>query len=109
MAYDLGLAERIRQSLESEAEVIERKMFGGICFLLDGNMACGVIDQDLIVRVGKENYEAALAEENTRQFDFTGRPMAGWVLVEPEGIESKQDLGNWLAKGVAIARSLPPK
>ena len=109
MAYDEGLAERIRAELQGEQGLEERKMFGGIGFLLDGNMACGVIGEDLIVRVGKENYESSLAEDHTSPFDFTGRPMTGWVRVMPEGVQSRQALKDWVIKGLEIARSLPPK
>ncbi len=109
MAYDEGLAERIRAVLQGEQGLEERQMFGGIGFLLDGNMACGVIGDDLIVRVGKENYESALAEDHSRPFDFTGRPMTGWVKVLPQGLESRQELKNWVSKGLATSRSLPPK
>jgi TfoX/Sxy family transcriptional regulator of competence genes len=92
MGYDKGLAERVRALLESKPGFSERNMFGGVCFLLRGNMACGILDDDLIVRVGPEEYEEALKLRHKRQFDTTGRPMKGWVMVTAEGHKKKQDL-----------------
>ena len=109
MAYNEALAERIREKLRNMPAFMERKMFGGICFLLHGNMACGIIDDDVIIRVGKEAYESALASPHTRKFDITGRAMTGWVMVSPEGHGSNQELDAWLQKGVDMATSLPPK
>jgi hypothetical protein len=87
----------------------EKKMFGGIGFLMQGNMACGVHGGDLIVRVGREQYEAALARPHVRPFDMTGRPMAGWVMVAPQGWEEDHDLKARIGQGVAFARTLPAK
>ena len=84
-------------------------MFGGVGFMLQGNMACGVNGADLIVRVGPERYESALAEPHTKLFDMTGRPMKGWVVVIPEGYEANGDLKAWVQRGVAYAMSLPAK
>lgn len=109
MAYNEALAERIRGKLRNMPAFMERKMFGGICFLLHGNMACGIINDDVIVRVGKEAYESALAAPHTRKFDITGRVMTGWVMVSPAGHGSNQELDVWLQKGVDMATSLPPK
>ena len=109
MAYDEGLAERIRRELSDQTGLTEREMFGGIAFMLGGNIACGVIDEDLMVRVGKDSYESALEQEFARPFDFTGRPMAGWVVVAQSGVEEDEQLSGWVDKGVATARSLPPK
>lgn len=109
MAYDEGLAQRIREALDELRGLNEKRMFGGISFLVKGNMACGVIDDDLVVRVGPAHYEDALEQPYTRAFDFTGRPMKGWVMVAPDGYESDLDLRNWVQRGVDFARSLPPK
>jgi TfoX/Sxy family transcriptional regulator of competence genes len=87
----------------------EKKMFGGVGFLVAGNMACGVNKRDLIVRVGPEAYEQALGEEHTKEFDMTGRPMRGWVVIESAGYESDDDLQAWIQRGVEFARSLPAK
>jgi hypothetical protein len=84
-------------------------MFGGIGFMLQGNMACGVNKENLIARVGVEKYEDALTQPYARPFDFTGRPMTGWVIIEPDGITSDDDLKAWVQRGVGFALSLPPK
>ena len=84
-------------------------MFGGIGFMLGGNMACGVNKESLIVRVGSENYEDALSMPHTSIFDFTGRPMTGCIMVTPEGYKTDEDLEKWLDLGVQFALSLPPK
>ena len=109
MAYDEGLAQRVGESLAGHPALVEKKMFGGVGYLLRGNMACGVNGEDLIVRVGPEGYEAALAQPHTRPFDMTGRPMKGWVMVGPEGYEADADLEAWVQQGVEFALSLPPK
>jgi hypothetical protein len=109
MSYDLKLAERIRRELDREAFFEEKKMFGGVCYLVNGNMAVGVHGDGLIVRVGPENYEAALADPHARPFDMTGRPMKGWITVAPQGCAREADLKDWIARGVALAHSLPPK
>jgi len=109
MAYDEVLAQRVRAIMTPETGLTERKMFGGVGFMLNGNMACGVNGDDLIVRTGPEGYQAALDLPHTRVFDMTGRPMTGWVVVSPEGIESDQSLEEWVQQGTAFAKSLPPK
>ena len=109
MAYDKGLAQRITETLDDQDNVVEKKMFGGVGYMLRGNMACGVLGEDLIVRVGPEEGEAALAEPHTRVFDITGRAMRGWVMVGPEGHARQADLKAWLDRGLAFALSLPPK
>ena len=109
MAYNEKLAERIRNKLHNMAGFKERKMFGGVCFLLHGNMACGIINDDVIVRVGKETYETALALPHTRKFDITGKAMTGWVMVSPEGHRSDEALAAWLQKGIDVSTSLPPR
>ncbi len=109
MAYDEGLAQRVRELLHGQPSVAEQKMFGGIGWLVRGNMACGVHGDGLIVRVGPERYEAALAEPHAREFDMTGRPMTGWVVVGPDGCATDEALAGWMQQGVAFARTLPPK
>jgi hypothetical protein len=109
MAYDEELAERIRGQMAPIQGSVEKRMFGGIGFLIGGNMACGVNRENLIVRVGPEQYDAALAEPHVRPFDMTGRPMKGWIVVAPDGCATEADLGSWIQRGVAIAQSLPEK
>jgi TfoX/Sxy family transcriptional regulator of competence genes len=109
MVYDEGLAQRVREEMAELPGYTERKMFGGIGFMLHGNMAVGVINEDLIVRVGRERYESALAEPHARVFDMTGRPMTGWVVVTVEGYAADEDLERWVQQGVDHASSLPPK
>jgi TfoX/Sxy family transcriptional regulator of competence genes len=109
MAYDEVLAARVRAALGPLPGLAEMKMFGGIGFTLHGNMACGVIQDDLIVRVGPTNHAAALARPHARPFDMTGRPMAGWVFVGPQGCASEKDLEDWVRQGLDFARSLPAK
>jgi hypothetical protein len=109
MAYDEGLATRVRDVLGDQPGLAEKQMFGGLAFLLHGNMACGVRGDDLIVRVAAEKAEAALGEPGTRPFDLTGRPMQGWLLVALDGHAEDDDLGRWVDRGRAYASSLPPK
>jgi TfoX/Sxy family transcriptional regulator of competence genes len=109
MAYDEGLAQRVREAMAELPGCVEKKMFGGVGFMLEGNMACGVHGQDLIVRVGPDAYQDALTRTNTRVFDLTGRLMKGWVVVTAEGYESDDDLLDWVHQGIAFAASLPPK
>lgn len=109
MAYDELLAVRIRAALSGESGVKEEKLFGGVCFMLNGNMACGVNKNDLIVRVGPEKHAAALARPHARPFDMTGKPMAGWVSVSSAGFAAEGDLQEWLRLGVDFASSLSPK
>jgi len=109
MAYDEGLTQRIEEILGDRPDLVAKKMFGGVGFLLRGNMACGVNKDHLVVRVGPDHYETVLAQPHVREFDITGRPMTGWVLVEPAGYESDEDLGNWVQQGLDFALSLPPK
>ncbi|MGA9531695.1 MAG: TfoX/Sxy family protein [Anaerolineales bacterium] len=109
MGYDQGLAQRVREGLIDEMGLSEREMFGGIAFMLDGNMAVGVIAEDLLVRVGPANYRPALSRPEARPFDMTGRPMRGWVLVSAKALESDEALDCWLEQGRGFARSLPAK
>jgi TfoX/Sxy family transcriptional regulator of competence genes len=109
MAYDEGLADRIRGSLAGEAGLTEKKMFGGLGFLLDGNMCCGIQHENLMVRVPVDQHEALLGEPGAEQFMGSGRPMKGWISVSPEGMGEDEDLARWVGYGVGVARSLPPK
>jgi TfoX/Sxy family transcriptional regulator of competence genes len=110
MAYDNDLAHRIREQLAGEHGVTEKAMFGGLAFMLDGNMTVGISSGgELMVRVGPDASEKALARAHTRIFDMTGRPMKGWILVAAEGFATKRQLAAWLGRGLAFARTLPPK
>jgi len=109
VAYDEDLAQRVRDVLAARAEVTERKMFGGIAFMVGGNMACGVLGEDLIVRLGDEEGGKALKEEGVREFDFTGKPMKGIVYVSPERTSDDAGLSEWVDAGADYAASLPPK
>ena len=109
MAYDEGLAQRVRILLEGKSDFAEKRMFGGVCFLLRGNMACGILNEDLIVRVGPDNYDDLMKRPDTREFDITGRTMKGWVMVSPEGHKTDEDLSDWVERGVAFTFTLPEK
>jgi len=109
MAYDEGLAQRIRELLAEEQGLAEKNMFGGVAFLVGGNMAVGVVKDELMVRVGPTAYDAALREPHARPMDFTKRPMKGFVFVGPAGFEEDQDLRRWVERGVRFAGSLPRK
>ena len=107
MAFDEKLAERIRNRLGKRAGLMEKKMFGGIAFLLNGNMCCGVHKEDMIVRLDPEQTEKALSERHARAFDLTGRPMKGWLLVAGEGVVTDAALGMWIDVATSYAGSLP--
>jgi TfoX/Sxy family transcriptional regulator of competence genes len=109
MAHDEGLAQRIREHLQDQADVTERKMFGGLAFMLRGNMVAGVLGDALVARVGPDGTAQALAQPHARPFDFTGKPMKGYVFVAPEGIASDQALAGWLGLCKAFVDGLPPK
>ncbi|MEV5440609.1 TfoX/Sxy family protein [Streptomyces sp. NPDC052682] len=109
MAYDEGLAQRIRERWAAEPDVTEKRMFGGVAFLYRGNMAVGVTGGDLMVRVGPDAADAALARPGARVFDMTGRPMRGWVVVDGAAVAEDDSLGAWLEESRAFAASLPPK
>jgi len=108
MTYNLKLAERIRSEL-SGMPFVEKKMFGGAGFLLNGNMACGVNKENLIVRVDPEKHSALLKKPHAKPFDLTGKPMKGWLLVEADGVKTPKQLGTWVKEGVEFALTLPPK
>jgi TfoX/Sxy family transcriptional regulator of competence genes len=109
MAFSDPLAQRIRQRLGGRKNVEEKKMFGGVGFLLNGNLLVGVWKNSLIVRLGPDNYDDALLEPHVREFDITGKPMKGWVLVEPEGVDGDDQLAGWIQSAVKFVGALPAK
>ena len=109
MGYDENLAGRIQAILGKENGLQAKKMFGGIGYLLNGNMVCGVIKNDLIVRVGPEVTSWALTQPYTRSFDFSGKLSRNWVVVAPPGCASEQDLADWVERGTQYVSTLPPK
>jgi hypothetical protein len=109
MAFDEELAARVRTRLGKRGGLTEKKMFGGLAFLLNGNMCCGVSGHELIVRLDPAQTEKALAEPHTRVFDLTGRTMKGWILVSPEGLATDPALSKWVGVALQYAGSLPAK
>lgn len=109
MAYNEALAERLRGLLGERPGVEEKKMFGGVTFTVNGNMACGVTGEALVVRVGPRAYHSALTQPHCRECDFTGRPLKGMVMLDRPGVESAGDLRAWVERGFDFAASLPPK
>jgi TfoX/Sxy family transcriptional regulator of competence genes len=109
MAYDQILADRVLERLLSQPGLEEKAMFGGVSFMVRGNLACGVVKDDLCVRVGKNAYVDALALPDARPMDFTGKPMASWVFISPGGTADDETLQNWVERGLSYALSLPPK
>lgn len=109
MAYDEGLAQRLRECLDKLSNVNEKKMFGGLAFMVNGNMSVGIVKTQLMVRVGAADYEQALAQPHAREMDFTGRPMTGFVYVDEPGFESDQDLEAWVGRALEFNNTLPVK
>lgn len=109
MAYSEELAGRIRRLLARRANVAEIKMMGGLCFTLGGHMCCGVLKDDLLVRIGAERHLQALSEPHVRPMDFTGRPLKGFVFVSSAGHRNERSLQNWLERARNFVESLPPK
>jgi len=109
VAYDEGLETRLLDILGDEAGLATKKMFGGLAILLEGNMAVGVYGKDLVVRTDPRQQDMLLAEPGTRPFDMTTRPMKGWIVVDAGMCSEQDNLRRWVARGVAHARSLPPK
>jgi TfoX/Sxy family transcriptional regulator of competence genes len=109
VAYDQRLADDVRARLGSRSNLTEREMFGGIAFMLNGNMAVGVSGNELMVRVGKEGHDDAISLPGARMFDMSSRPMKGWILVSSEGTGTDAALEAWIGRGVAYAESLPAK
>jgi len=109
MAYDLKLAQRIREALKGAKKVAEKEMFGGIAFLLEGKMFVGIVKDELMVRVGKENHNHAISQKHARSMDFTGKPMVGFVYVAPAGLKGKAALAKWVKMGRDFVLTLPAK
>jgi hypothetical protein len=109
MAYDTALASRVRDLLGENPDMSEKEMFGGIAFLLSGNMAVGVTRDDLMVRIDPDDYDEAVAMTGVSAFEMTGRPMRGWILVAPEVTAELEDLGKWVEIGLEFAGTFPPK
>lgn len=109
MAYSKSLAARIRQTLAQRRGVSEKRMFGGVAFLLNGNMLVGVWQDSLIARLGPEVGERALRQPFVRPFDVTGRPMKGWVMIEPDGMDTDVELIEWIDQVLAFVTTLPAK
>ena len=109
MAYSEDLADRVRGLLSKRRGLTERKMFGGLCMMLDGHMCCGVINDELMVRVGPDNHSELATQPYVRPMDFTGRPMRGMLFLSTEGCSIEDQLALWVERGAAYAASLPPK
>ncbi|MEN8133123.1 MAG: TfoX/Sxy family protein [Pseudomonadota bacterium] len=109
MAYDEGLAERLREQFLIRSDVVEKKMFGGLCFMVSNHMCCGIVKDTLMARVGPDQYEMCLAKKYTREMDFTGKAMKGMVYVTSEGIESDKELAKWVDLCTNFVESLPLK
>ncbi|MFN7941074.1 MAG: TfoX/Sxy family protein [Thermoanaerobaculia bacterium] len=109
MAIDEKLAARARAALADRADVEEKRMFGGLAFMVRGHMACGVVGDQLMVRVGPENHERALRLAHAHEMKFTGRPMRGFVVVDPKGVATLKSVAPWVRRGVEFVTSLPPK
>lgn len=109
MPFDETLAARIRKRLGKRVGLTEKQMFGGLAFLLNGNMCVGIHGNDMIVRLDPGDTETALKDRNVRLFDITGRPMKGWILVGPAGVKTPAALGKWITIGLKHAASLPAK
>jgi TfoX/Sxy family transcriptional regulator of competence genes len=109
MPYDEGLAERVRELLADREDVTEKKMFGGLAFLLNGNMACGITNEDLMLRLGPDGAKEALEHPHARNMDFTGKPLKGFVYIDPEGYAEDEELEMWVNRAITFAAELPPK
>jgi hypothetical protein len=109
MAFDETLAGRIRHNLARHKNVENKKMFGGIGFLLNGNLLVGVWKNSLVARVGSDEYEHAVLEPHVKEFDITGKPMKGWVLVEPQGVAEDEQLNGWIQRALKFVVKLPSK
>ncbi|MEQ1730221.1 MAG: TfoX/Sxy family protein [Vicinamibacterales bacterium] len=109
MSYSEDLAERVRRVCVDHANVTEKAMFGGVCFMSDGHMFIGIVGDTLMARIGPDAYQRALDEPHVREMDFTGRPMRGYVYVEPEGCATVKSLRRWVNLAASFVSSLPPK
>jgi len=109
MAFDEGLAERLRDIYFEIPNTVEKKMFGGLAFMVRGHMTTGIVDESLMVRVGKDNYEEALKKPHTRKMDFTGKPLTGFIYVAPGGIELDDQIEEWVELSLSFTSTLPAK
>ena len=109
MSFDETLAERLRPLFQGNYKVAEKKMFGGLAFMVNGHMCCGIVATNLVVRTGPVAFDHALKRPHTRPMDFTGRPMKGFVYVAPAGYRSEEDLKSWTQLGLDFVLSQPPK
>ncbi|MCA8995491.1 MAG: TfoX/Sxy family protein [Planctomycetaceae bacterium] len=109
MPFDPLLADRVRVQLSGLAGLTEKKMFGGLGFLMNGHMCCGIWQESLIARVGPNSYQECLDLPGAGEFDITGRPMTGWIMVAPNGVVTDDDLANWIDRCVDFVKTLPPK
>jgi TfoX/Sxy family transcriptional regulator of competence genes len=109
MAFDEGLAQRLREIFADRGDIVEKKMFGGLAFMLCGNMCCGVNGEELMARVGPDQYASALKRPFAREMDFTGKPLKGFVYVAYQGIASDKDLAAWVERCEAFVSLLPAK
>ena len=109
MAFDEKVAQRVRQAVSAHQGLSERKMFGGLCLMLHGNMFAGIIGDELMLRVGKDNFAALLAQPAARPMDFTGKPMDGYLYVSPNGFADDDDLQRWMDRALDFVETLPPK
>lgn len=109
MPYDEELAKRVRIALGAGSDIDEKRMFGGLAFMVHGHMCCGIVGRDLMVRVGAARYAEALARPYAREMDFTGRPIKGMVYVAAPGLRTESGLRRWTGRGLAFVSTLPPK
>ena len=109
MPFDEKLAGRVRTLLRGQPSLEEKRMFGGLAFMVNGHMCCGVLNNDLVLRVAREEYDKAISRPYARPMDFTGRPMRGLLYVSPAGFRSTRDLGAWVRRSLRFVSSLPPK
>lgn len=109
MVFDEGLAQRLRETYAQRTAAVEKKMFGGLAFMVNGHMSCGVSGNDLMCRVGPDGYESALQQPHARKMDFTGRPLKGFVYVASEGVADDRDLQAWVGRSLEFVQKLPPK
>jgi len=109
MTYNKELDARIKKVVSRWENTTDKKMFGGVCHLIGGNMFCGVHKDSLVLRLGEETSREAMATKHVRQFDITGRPMKGWVMVSEKGYKNDKDLKDWLEKARKFAKTLPAK
>lgn len=109
MSYNQDIADRVLAVLGAEPTLRRKSMFGGMAFIVQGNLACCVLNDDVIVRVPKEGYDAILKLPHVREMDYSGRPMRGWVCVGPEAMSTDASLAEWVRYGASTALALPPK